>query len=163
GGYAFNYQSRKGDGCRLYRVRNTPGHVLTPVIWQDNQEIYLQPDLPDCPSTASDCGIWFETTLTDTKPPIKGEASLSYRLNRDEFKDQPDAFRKDVSKHAGFPALSTAVRGVLADANHKPLKLDISVTSTVSGVALDYRLSYVMKVSGDFDFEILKPHTFPTA
>jgi hypothetical protein len=158
GGYSFNYQSRKGDGCRLYRVRNTPGHVLTPVIWEDEHEIFFSPDLPDCPSTAKDCGIWLETTLTDTKPPIKGETSLGYGLNRDEFKDKPDAFRKDVTKHAGFPALFTAIRGVLADSNHQPLQLDISVRSVVSGNAPDYRLSYVMKITGDFAFEILKPN-----
>jgi len=153
GGYAFNYQSRKGDGCRLYRVRNTPGHLLTPVIWEDEHEIFFSPDLPECPATAKDCGEWVETTLTDTKPPIKGETSLGYGgPNRDEYKDKPDAFRKDASKHGGFPALFTAVRGVLADSHQKPLQVDISVKSVVSGTAPDYRLSYVMKVAGNFDF-----------
>ena len=161
GGYAFNYQSRKGNGCRLYRVRNTPGHVLTPVIWEDEHEIFFSPDLPDCPSTAKDCGEWVESTLTDTKPPIKGETSLGYGFNRDEFKDKPDAFRKNVSKEPAFPPLFTAIRGVLADSKHQPLQIDISVKSVVSGTAPDYRLSYVVKVSGDFAFEILKPNAFP--
>jgi hypothetical protein len=162
GGYAFNYHSQKGNGCRLYRVRNTPAHVLTPVIWEDEHKIFFSPTLPDCPSTAKDCGIWIETILKDAKPPIKGETSLGYGLNRDEYKDIPDAFRKDVTKHAGVPAFFTAIRGVLADSKHQPLQLDISVKSVVSGNAPEYRFSYVMKISGDFDFEILKPNTFPS-
>jgi hypothetical protein len=162
GGYAFNYQSRKGDGCRLYRVRNTPGHLLTPVIWEDEHEIFFSPDLPECPATVKDCGEWVETTLTDTKPPIKGETSLGYGgPNRDEYKDKPDAFRKDVSKLPAFPPLFTRIRGVLADKEHRPLQLDISVRSVVSGNAPEYRLSYVIKVTGDFDFQIMKPNSFP--
>lgn len=163
GGYVFNYQSRKGDGCRLYRVRNTPGHLLTPVLWEDENEIFLSPDLPECSRNSQDCGTWFETILTDVKPPKQGETSLKYGFNRDEYNDKPDAYRKGVSKQGTFAPLRTIMRGVLADSNHRPLRLEVSVTSLVSGNKPPYRFTYVIKVMGDFAFEILKPNAFPTS
>jgi len=50
---------------------------------------------------------------------------------------------------------------VLGDSKHRPLQLDVSVTSLVSGGTPDYRLTYVIRVAGDFDFELLKPRTVP--
>lgn len=48
GGYIFNYQSSRGNECRVYRLRNTPGKLLTPTRWNDSQELFLDVNLPEC-------------------------------------------------------------------------------------------------------------------
>lgn len=40
-GYSFDYQSGNGPKCRRYRLRNKPGKVLTPPIWKDKTETFL--------------------------------------------------------------------------------------------------------------------------
>src|SRR5947207_2579995 len=48
GGYSFNFQSNHGKDCRVYRVQNRPGRLLTPVLWKDSREIYIKTNLLEC-------------------------------------------------------------------------------------------------------------------
>jgi len=159
GGYSFNYQSGKGQNCRVYRLRNTPGRLQTPVRWKDEQEVFHDCDLLEC-SVGSVCP-WIESILPSYQPIKVGKTTLSYGVNKDEYKDQPDAYQKKPEKITKFPPLTSILRGIVADAEKKPFELAIQVYSSVEGIR-PYRLIYVMAIVGKSrDFQILRPGIFP--
>lgn len=145
GGYTFNYQSGRGKDCRRYLLRNTPGKVQTPVLWKDKLEVFLDVDLAECPR-GSTCP-WVEGIMISAQPTMKDLTTLSYGVNKDEYKDKPDAYRKKVGQMTQFPPLVTIIRGIVADAEKKPREVAISVTSYVDGEK-PHRLIYVMENIG---------------
>lgn len=155
GGYSFNYQSRKGKECRNYRLRNTPGKVQTPVKWKDDEEIFLDIVLSEC-KAGSSCS-WVEAVKISAQPTMIDKTRLLYGVNKDEYKEEPDAYRKKLEKKKKFPPFITIIRGTVADAHNKPLELAVQVSSYVDDTK-PYRLTYVMSIVGASSaFEILRP------
>ena len=72
---------------------------------------------------------------------------LSYGVNYNEYKEQPEAFRKQVQTSRGFPSLTTVISGIVADAQHKPFELGVRVSSYATGAG-PYKLTYVLTVFG---------------
>jgi hypothetical protein len=99
-GYSFDYQSGKGAKCRRYRLRNEPGKVLTPTVWKDQSETFLDVDLAAC-SAGAVCP-WVSAVKISGTEPDQGETMLSYGVNKDECTDKPDAFRKRPVSELGF-------------------------------------------------------------
>ena len=160
GGYAFRYQCSIGKDCRIYGLRNTPDTVLTPVIWKDEQETFLDVDLPECPA-GSTCPPWTYAIKISTQPIIKGETTLAYGINRDEYKDKPDAYRKKMEQRTKFSPFITIIRGTVVDAQKQPIEIAIQVSSYVDGVK-PYRLTYEMAIFGKSEaFLILRPGIVP--
>lgn len=145
GGYTFNYQSGRGKDCRRYLLRNTPGKVQTPVLWKDKSEVFLDVDIAECPPQST-CP-WVEGIKISTQPTTKDVTTLSYGVNKDEYKDEPDAYRKKAAQGTKFPPLITIIRGIVGDAEKKPREIAIQVASYVEGEK-PYRLIYVMENVG---------------
>ncbi len=145
-GYLFNYQSGKGNECRTYRLRNTPGKLLTPALWQDPQEIFLDVNLPECQASAGDCP-WTEAVKTSISEIIKGSTTLSYGINKDECHDDPDAYRKKP-KEGKFPSFMTIIRGTVAEPDGRSHAIAVKVVSSAEPVAGDrpYLLRYRMEL-----------------
>jgi len=159
GGYVFNYQCGKGKDCRSYGLRNVPGTVLTPVLWKDKQETFLDVNLPECPASSS-CP-WIEVIKISTRSIIIGETTLSYGINKDEYKDEPDAYRKKLEQETKLSPFITIIRGTVADAQKKPIEIAIRVSSYVGGVK-PYRLTYEIAIVGKSEaFQILRPGIVP--
>lgn len=160
GGYAFNYQSGKGTECRLYRLRNNPGKVLTPARWKDVKETFIDVNLPECPANST-CP-WVEAVKISTLATMIDKTTLSYGANKDEYRDEPDAYRKRVEEATGFPPLITIIRGMVADASKKPLEIAVSVASYAEGMKSPYLLTYIIRLVGESGpFQILRPGDFP--
>jgi hypothetical protein len=128
-GYSFDYQSGKGPKCRRYRLRNEPGKVLTPSIWKDKTETFLDVDLAAC-AVGAVCP-WVGAVKISSAEPDQGETTLSYGANKDECTDKPDAFRKKPVAAGVFDPLITIIEGVVADASGKAMEIKLQATSTL--------------------------------
>ncbi len=100
GGYRFEYESGHSAHCRVYRVRNTSGKVLTPVLRRDDRETFLDVDIPACPATAS-CR-WIDSRIIGASPPLTDKSKLGYGINKDEYHDEPDAFLSITTSRTPF-------------------------------------------------------------
>jgi len=157
-GYLFNYQSGRGNECRTYRLRNTQGKLLTPALWQDTQEIFLDVNLPECQISAKECP-WTEAVKTSISEVIKGPTTLSYGINKDECQDDPDAYRRQPAE-GKFPAFMTIIRGVVAEPNGKSHSVAVKVISSAKPVGGDkpYLLLYRMELLERSEpFRLLRP------
>ncbi len=162
GGYRFNYQSGKGDECRTYRLRNTPGKVQTPALWKDIQEIFLDVDLPEC-AAGSNCP-WTEAVKVSASPIIKDVTVLSYGVNKDEYRDEPDAYRKKPAQKGKLRPFITIIRGTVADPQKKPHALALQVSSYAEGggEGRGYTLVYSIKLLEPSEpLLLLRPGVFP--
>lgn len=149
GGYVFNYQSARGDECRVYRIQNTQGKLLTPALWKDSSEVFLDVNLPECKKGA-ECP-WTEAIKISSFEVRKGDTVLSYGVNKDEYRDTPGAFRK-TDKEMRHEAFITRLRGVVMDAEHKTHKIDVEVESSAKRLdGGDYLLSYSFKIDDGSD------------
>ncbi len=159
GGYAFNYQSGKGKDCRRYRLRNTPGNLLTPVLWRDTREVFMDVDLVECPK-GSICP-WVDGIRISTEPATPGRTTLSFGLNKDEYKDEPDAYRLEETTTARLAPLITILRGIVADSAKKPFELNVQVASYVEG-GRPYRLTYeIITIGKPGTFQLLPTKNVP--
>lgn len=146
-GYKFDYQSTRGSGCRTYRLRNAPGSVLTPAVWKDADEVFLDVDLPACP-VGTNCG-WVNVVKISGSAKSPGETILSYGVNKDECKDDPDAFRRERNTSGSLSKLITEIRGLVADSKGQPRPIAIKVSSMAMGNPKDgYVIVYRMETSG---------------
>ena len=92
GGYSFDYYSILGSNCRLFRVRNHPGGLKTPVLWKSSAEVFFDVILAECPASAANCR-WIEVSKSAWKP-YEDKTLLTCGVNRDEYKEEPEAFAK---------------------------------------------------------------------
>ncbi len=139
--YSIEYQSAKCDGKRIYRVRNTPSRVLTPVTWKMTGEIFLEWNLPACKNKEKACE-WVEVIIL-TGEIDKGDTELGYGLNADECRDKPQAYvrgkpvneercgEKEEKQKPKFPPLETTIRGTVADIEGKEYAIDLTAKSEV--------------------------------
>jgi len=137
GGYVFEYESYSGTGptgaCRLYRLRNTPGKLYTPVLWKDSGEIWFDTALPACPAGSICPSI---DVMKQSLRVEDGGSTLTYGVNKNEYSEAPSAFKRHQNEK--FVALSgnaypfvTTISGVIADANGRPIQISIRVASFV--------------------------------
>ncbi len=153
GGYRFDYDSGRGDQCRTYHLRNTPGKLLTPAEWKDSAEVFLSVDLPEC-TAGSDCPWTDAVKITEA---VKGPTALTYGVNKDEFKESPNAFRMKERKKSEFTPYDTLIRGVVADTLGKSRRIGIEVSSYAYPDADGYRLLYKIELVGDSEpFRLLQ-------
>jgi hypothetical protein len=148
GGYSFDYQSGQGANCRIYRLRNEPGQVRTPVDWRDTRdevkEVLFDGDLADCPKAAT-CP-WVEEIKVSTVSSETGETNLGYGVPKDQYTDKVGAYRQKLAKQAGFPSFTTILQGVIGGRIAKQHQVAIAVSSSVSGSGpfhLNYRIELV--------------------
>jgi len=160
GGYAFEYESRSGTGptgaCRWYRLRNTPGKLYTPVRWKDLTEIWFDTALARC-DAGSTCP-WIDVVKHSLRA-VDGRSALSYGVNKDEFSDDPSAFKrhgdeKSFVQGRGFPPLVTTVSGVIADVEQRPIPISIRVVSFVSPSAPPYEFAYEISTGPTSDLSV---------
>jgi hypothetical protein len=75
-----------------------------------------------------------------------GKTSLSYGVNKNSYKDEPTAFKRDPVERAElakeFPRLVTTISGVIADSEQRPIEISLRVASYVKGTAPSYQLAY---------------------
>jgi hypothetical protein len=128
-GYSFDYQSGKGAKCRRYRLRNEPGKVLTPTVWKDQSETFLDVELAAC-SAGAVCP-WVRAVKISGTEPDQGETTLSYGVNKDECTDKPDAFRKKPVSGSLFDPIVTIIEGIVADPSGKAMEIKLQATSTL--------------------------------
>jgi hypothetical protein len=128
-GYSFDYQSGKGAKCRRYRLRNEPGKVLTPTVWKDDSETFLDVDLAAC--SAGGACPWVHAVKISGTEPIQGQTTLSYGVNKDECTDKPDAFRKKLASGSLFDPIITIIEGIVADPKGKAMEIKLQATSTL--------------------------------
>jgi hypothetical protein len=140
GGYAFEYQSSRGKNCRVYRVRNRAGSLLTPVLWRDNHETFLQWNLPGCPPQ-SECK-WCSVTKVSNADTESNKTLLLYGANWDQYRDEPDSYVEKQRNQfsSGLPLLATILTGVVSSGG-RTVELSIRCTSSVNGWA-PYRVLY---------------------
>lgn len=162
GGYSFNYDSSKGEECRIFRLRNTPKAVLTPVLWRGNRETLIDVSIPAC---ENDCESFQAIQIGG--PIFKDRSTLSFGINKDEHEEEPQTYLRPQRTQSQSKQLSpfrTILRGVLADAQGKEFEIEIGVASYVHGVR-PYKLSYEMWLGEGNDsstrLAILRPDTFP--
>jgi len=151
GGYSFNYQSGRGRDCRVYRLRNTPGGVLTPVRWREPGEVFIDQELAACTRRASTCP-WMEAIKISSRA-VTGRTTVSYGVNKDEYSDYPDAYRRGTGP-ATFAPLVTILRGTTAGAAGQPVEIEIRVISTAQGGAvlrLQYEITLIRSSVGAFE------------
>jgi len=147
GGYSFDYESRSGSsqtgGCRWYGLRNSPGRLFTPAIWKSTDEVFIDTNLPEC-KAASPCP-WI-SVLKQALRVTDGKTSLSYGVNKNEYKDDPAAFKRHPDERAElakeFPRLVTTISGVIADSDKRPIEISLRLVSYVKGTAPSYQLAY---------------------
>lgn len=140
----FQYQSEKKKGSRIYRVRNTPKGLLTPVLWKLKEETFIDVTLPKCEEMGP--GDWVETIVT-TSLIGKGETSLSYGLNKDEFTDMPLAFIREQPKAADKKRdtprrLATRIKGSIVDSRQRTIYIDVEVSSELVREVGELRVKY---------------------
>lgn len=151
GGYAFNYQSGRGPNCRVYRLRNMPGGLLTPVRWRDRGEIFIDQNLAACTKETRTCP-WMEAIKISSRA-VTGRTTISYGVNKDEYSDYPDAYRR--GELAAFAPLVTILRGITASAAGEPVEIEIRVVSTVQAGAvlrLQYEIMLIRSSVGAFEY-----------
>ena len=146
GGYSFDYYSILGSNCRLFRVRNHPGGLKTPVLWKSSVEVFFNAILAECPASAANCG-WIEVSKSAWKP-YEDKTLLTYGVNRDEYKEEPEAFceaqRQPTLKESLLPMI-TSIIGSIGDADGKPVVLGIRVSSSVAEISNDgFKIRYVI-------------------
>jgi hypothetical protein len=130
GGYVFNYQSWRGPNCRAYRLRNTPGKLLTPVAWTDQAETFFDGYIPACQQNQN-CN-WIETVVAAASSSVVAPTRLSYGANKDEYKDSPDAIRGKHQVTSDSKILITILRGLIADDKGNAHEIAVQVSSEVS-------------------------------
>jgi len=160
GGYAFDYQSGKGDICRVYRLRNMPGRLQTPVLWKDRREVFMDLSLPEC--AAKSACQWDTVVRISADSSRVGKSTLSYGLNRDEFTDDPDAYRSElVSKPTRLPPLITIFGGVVPDGRRNPHRIAIQLSSYAFAKGAEpYTLRYEIEITGMSEaMRLLRPAT----
>jgi len=165
GGYAFEYESYSGTGptgaCRMYRLRNAPGRLYTPVRWKDSGEIWFDTALPGCPA-GTVCPV-----LDVVKQSIRvqdGRSSLSYGVNKNEYSEDPSAFKRHQGESlAGLsgelPRFVTTVSGVIADAEQRPLPISIRVASYARGAKGPFDFGYEFETgpfASDFSIDLMQ-------
>jgi hypothetical protein len=149
GGYSFNYQSGKGKECRQYQVRNTPGRVLTPVLWKSSIDTFLDINIPAC-RTGEVCR-WLTAVHPSRTPVDVGVTELSFGVNRDEYKQEPDGYRKKretqqaAPKREAFGPLTSRIAGTVAGLGGTPTEIGIEVMSRVMGDG-PFVVAYVISV-----------------
>lgn len=105
----IQYQSARGRNTRVYRVRNTPHGILTPVRWKDERDVFMDTTLVKCRGDES--GEWVETTLTHGESQ-KGDSLLGYGVNQDEFTEKPTAYVRKYEDKKRKPLTSKRRNGV---------------------------------------------------
>lgn len=151
GGYSFQYQSTTRAGyCVGYQLRNNPGKVWTPAIWKQGDEILIDANLPEC-AMERDCE-WVSVVKTIADPTSSGGTVLSYGINKDEFKDHPAAYviQPPERRSAAVGELQTVIEGLVADDDHRKIRIGVRVTSAVKPPGPEgYRLVYFFERLGD--------------
>lgn len=132
GGYSFEYESWRGTNCRVYRLCNKTGRELTPVLWRDKNEVFIDASLPRC-ATGSTCACI--EVIKPTRQTFQSRTSLTYGINKDEYKEAPPAYsdpeHQATASDQAYP-LYIVLRGTVADAEGKPVRLGLGLASVVS-------------------------------
>lgn len=151
GGYTFEYESLKGTNCLVYRVRNTPKKLLTPVSWKGAKETLIETSLGECATQAS-C-IWFTSSLITTALVAPAPTKLSFGPNRDDYTTTPDALlpkRQDKNaRESALHGFTTILEGVIAEGTKlRRTTVGVSVSSEVKDLGPDkgFSLVYVVKL-----------------
>lgn len=135
--YKLVYESEKGkDGKAIYRVKNQPGGLATPVLWKDDKIVLVDCIVPKCGE--NDKCSWNQYWQTYTKA-VKGETDLSYGINQDEHKDQAMAWRKSRDEMAKGK-LESGMNGQIANKEGKVYDIDVTVSSSIKGQNAVYNL-----------------------
>jgi hypothetical protein len=150
GGYSFDYQSGKGNDCRIYRLRNEPGQVRTPADWRDNRdlvkELLFDGELADCAKAAT-CP-WVDQIKITVQAIETGDTALGCGVPKDEYSDNVGAYRQKIEKQAAFPSFTTILRGIVGGRKVQQHQVAIRVTSSVSGSGPFY-LTYQVELAGE--------------
>ena len=158
GGYAFEYQSSRGNDCRVYEVRNLPGELLTPVRWRTKHEVLLQCKIAAC-KKGVECP-WIVSTKISVWPKITETTLLGYGANEDEYQDEPSAFvdqSQQASTRQDLPLLITAIRGSVGCNTCREegdvvtdgvAELDVQVKSQVKDLFLTYEVAATIIIGG---------------
>jgi hypothetical protein len=148
GGYAFEYESIRGVDCRIYRLRNTPGKPLTPVVWRDGSDVLLDVTLPACraghactPQEVKKDGIAVTTTPT----------KISFGFNKDEYSEPTTAYGrlKLATANPALPDRTLSFTGSVANAKGANTPVAVALTSYVDKSADGYALNYKLSASTD--------------
>ena len=133
------------------------GKVLTPALWKDQSEVFLDVDLAAC-SSGSACP-WVHVVKISSTQPTKGETTLSYGVNKDECTDNPDAFRKKSGSGSLFEPFVTIIEGLVGDPKGKPIQIKIQAISTLErGENGTFTLTYDLEVLSSMEkFQFLSP------
>lgn len=148
GGYQFDYESATGNNCRLYRARNGPGKVMTPMLWEHGPDTLLDVDLADCAGRSS-CP-WVSSVKVWGSPATTTETVLGFGVNRDQYKEKPDAFTRQQPAEARklLPFISSLF-GSVADTPKSSVNVGVEVTSEAKrrgGPGSDYVLVYSIRL-----------------
>jgi len=84
---------------------------------------------------------------------VTGQTTVSYGVNKDEYSDYPDAYRRGTGP-ATFAPLVTILRGTTAGAAGQPVEIEIRVISTAQGGAglrLQYEITLIRSSVGAFE------------
>ena len=157
GGYAFDYYSAMGSNCRIYKLRNHPGKLKTPVRWKAAGEILVDAILAECPSSSKSCD-WLEIVKPSWKP-YGDKTQLGYGVNKDEYVENPESFadaQRQGATTAGLEPIITSVSGPIQDAEGKPLFIAIRVASIASRESAGYfKLKYaISSLPGGASFKV---------
>jgi hypothetical protein len=145
GGYSFDYYSGRGRNCRVYKLRNHPGRLKTPVLWRSGAEVFLGVILNTCLGSAKACD-WIAISKPSWKP--YGDTSLlSYGLLKDEYEEKPETYveaQRQASVGGDVRPLITTISGPITDAAGESVQIGIRVTSHATRNAENaFQLKYV--------------------
>jgi len=121
----LQFQSGKGKDCLKYMVKNGERGLLMPVRWIDKDTVLLDANIPKGPTD------WICVVHTSYRHD-RGKTSFRYGRNKDEFKDEPQAFRADPARETAVTGsvFSTSVKGLVADKQGKAWNVDMKVLSS---------------------------------
>jgi hypothetical protein len=147
GGYNFDYYSGAARECRLFKLRNHPGKLETPVIWKSPAEVFIDTILAKCPSSAKTCD-WIEITKTTWNQAYNAQTDLSYGLNKDSYHERPLAFcepQLQNGQSGGLSPMITSISGVISDRQNKPITVHFDVSSTAEKNADGIQFQYAVR------------------
>jgi hypothetical protein len=113
-------------------IKEIPGGVLTPVIWKDKvglQEVFIDAELPACPSKNTSCPDLLSEKISRDSAEVDSTL-LSYGVNKDEYRDEPAAY-KAAQKPAENPPFITTLKGIMAGPNGTAAPISLEVGSFV--------------------------------
>jgi hypothetical protein len=100
-------------------------------------------NIPKCPDANDPCE-WIERERP-TKETTEGKSKLAYGVNKDECEEDVRSVKEqkegEGEARASYPDLTTTLRGTLADADGNLIRVNITVTSSVTS-KIPYEFTY---------------------